>query len=367
MPGKVVRILGIRGVPANHGGFETFAEYLSLYLVEKGWKVTVYCQHEGSGLVYEDMWRGVHRIHIPVKKDNARSTVVFDWRTIKHAARSNELCLMLGYNTALFSVALRLRGIPLVINMDGIEWSRAKWGTMAKTWLAINELAGCWMATHLVADHPAIKVHLSTRVNAKKITTIAYGADQLNQIPDDAVRAVGLEPENYLTVIARPEPENSLLEIVTGFSARPRGVKLAVLGNYSAEVPYQCAVRKAASQEVKFLGAIYDKPIIQALRYHSCAYLHGHRVGGSNPSLIEAMAAGNAVIAHDNRFNRWVAGEDARYFSDAAQLDSLLNTLLNDPAQIQVMRSSCRARAANEFSWERILGAYEEMLNRHLH
>lgn len=361
---KTLRILGTRGVPAAHGGFETFAEHLALYLVQRGWRVVVYCQHEGKGPVTEDQWRGVERVNILVPGDGPRSTIQFDWLATRHAANHRDLCLTLGYNTAVFCALLRLKGVPNVINMDGIEWSRAKWGALAKTWFWLNDWAGCWLGNRLVADHPEIKVHLSTRVRPDKIDVIAYGADRVTDMPTDPVRALGLEPGRYLTVVARAEPENSLLEVVSGFSMKPRGMQLAVLGNYSDANPYHRAVKQAASSEVLFLGAIYDKPTVQALRFHSAAYVHGHQVGGTNPSLVEALGAGNAVIAHDNRFNRWVAGSGAVYFSGAEQFSGALDGLLSSPEQMAACKQSSVRRFEDGLTWPLILADYEKTLRK---
>ncbi|WP_407277701.1 DUF1972 domain-containing protein [Aromatoleum evansii] len=360
---RCLRILGVRGVPAAHGGFETFAEYLALFLVDRGWRVVVYCQEDGSGPVFKDTWRGVERVRIPVAQSGPKGTIVFDWKATAHAAQYGDLCLTLGYNTAVFGAVLRVKGIRNVINMDGIEWSRAKWGKVAKTWFWLNDWAGCWLGDHLIADHPQIKAHLATRVAADKITTIAYGAEEVSAAPVEPVFALGLTPGRFLTVIARPEPENSLLEIVRGFSARPRGVDLVVLGNYDAAGnAYHRAVREAASEEVKFVGAIYEKPVVRALRFHSLAYVHGHQVGGTNPSLVEALGAGNAVIAHDNRFNRWVAGEGAAYFAGADEFGERLDALLGAEERLGAMRAASRARFAEAFTWDRILGEYERLL-----
>lgn len=357
-----LRILGTRGVPAAHGGFETFAEHLALYLVERGWRVVVYCQHEGTASLRQDQWQGVERVHISVPGSGPRSTIDFDWRATRHAAACGDLCLTLGYNTALFCALLRLRGVPNVINMDGIEWSRAKWGPLAKTWFWLNDWAGCLLGDHLVADHPEIKRHLQTRVAGAKITTIAYGADAVGVVDDAPVRALNLVPGRYLTVVARAEPENSILEMVQGFSRRPRGLVLAVLGHYRPEVAYHARVRAAAGPEVRFLGAIYDKPVVQALRAHAAAYVHGHQVGGTNPSLVEALGAGNAVIAHDNRFNRWVAGEGAAYFDGADGFAAVLDRLDADPEALARMRAASLQRFTEAFTWPAILGDYEALL-----
>lgn len=360
----VLRILGIRGVPAAHGGFETFAEHLALHLVAHGWRVVVYCQTEGEGATYEDTWQGIERINVPIPGDGPASTIKFDWKATRMASQHTDLCLTLGYNTAIFCTLLRARGVPNVINMDGIEWSRAKWGPLAKTWFWLNDWAGCWLGNHLVADHPEIKRHLSSRVRADKITTIAYGAERVTAAPADLLKPFGLEPGRFLTVIARPEPENSLLEIVTGFSRKQRGMPLVVLGRYDQNNSFHRSVVQAASDEVKFVGAIYDKPVVQALRFHSAAYVHGHQVGGTNPSLVEALGAGNAVIAHDNRFNRWVAGKGAAYFSGADEFAAVMDQL-TEP-QLAELRLGAMRRFEDGLTWAHILGEYETLLRKFL-
>ncbi|MEN3372388.1 DUF1972 domain-containing protein [Dechloromonas sp. ZS-1] len=363
---KTLRILGIRGIPAAHGGFETFAEYLALFLVERGWRVVVYCQEDGSGPLFEDIWQGVERVHIPVAQTGPKGTIVFDWRAIVHASRFDNLCLTLGYNTACFSSLLRFKGIPNLINMDGIEWGRAKWGKVAKLWFWLNDWIGCWLGDHLIADHPQIKRHLQTRVRAEKVTMIPYGADSVVHADLTPVLALGLEPGQFITVVARPEPENSLLEIVRGFSAKIRGVQLVVLGDYSTSNPYHCTVKNAASAEVRFVGAIYDKKVVRALRFFSAAYVHGHQVGGTNPSLVEALGAGNAVIAHDNHFNRWVAGNGAMYFEGATGFSDCLDVLLTHPKKLELLRAKSKERFLEIFTWPQVLSEYELLLTKYL-
>lgn len=361
---KKLSILGIRGIPAAHGGFETFAEYLAIHLVARGWNVTVYCQEDGAGEIWEDEWNGVHRIHIPIEKDGPVGTILFDYKATVDAARRGIPCLTLGYNTAVFSALLRIRRIPNVINMDGIEWARAKWNRTAKIWFWLNDWLGCWLGNHLVADHPEIKLHLATRVSPSKITTIAYGAERITDASIEPIMSMGLQPGSYLTVVARAEPENSLLEIVRGFSSSKRGIKLVVLGNYDRSHAYQRSVLDAASSEVVFPGAIYDKNVVQALRFHSLAYVHGHQVGGTNPSLVEALGAGNAIIAHDNKFNRWVTGESALFFDGSEGFARSLDLILEDRELIARMRNGSITRFENGLTWPIILESYEKLLTQ---
>jgi glycosyltransferase involved in cell wall biosynthesis len=362
---KKLNILGIRGIPAQHGGFETFAEKLSLHLAKRGWSVTVYCQEDGSGELCESAWQGVRRFHIPVKRQGAAGTVIFDWFVAKHALSQDGLFLTLGYNTAIFNLLQRAKGQVNVINMDGIEWRRDKWGVVAKTWFWLNERAGCWIGNHLVADHPRIKDHLATRVCSDKITTIPYGGDDVLSADVGLLSAYGIEPGAYSVVIARPEPENSFLEMVRAFSAKRRDHKLVVLGKFDPQSnAYHQRVMSAGSSEVIFPGAIYDTSVVRALRFYCRFYLHGHRVGGTNPSLVEAMGAGCAVIAHDNEFNRWVVGEGARYFKDEATCSSLFDKLLMDDSSLKSMKAASKAAFYQRFTWEKVLSEYEALLTK---
>lgn len=359
---KHIRILGTRGVPAAHGGFETFAEHLAVYLVQRGWRVTVYCQEEGRGPLFRDEWQGVSRFHLPAIGKGALSTIVFDWKSTLHAAREEGLVLTLGYNTAVFCALYRLRGLKNVINMDGVEWRRQKWGVLAKTWFWLNDWAGCWLGDHLVADHPQIKKHLATRVASNKITMIPYGSDRVDVADSRLIASFGLEPGQYAILIARAEPENSILEVVRAWSRKPRNCKLLVLGKYDPTHAYQRAVQAAASNEVLFPGAIYDKTVVQALRVHSRFYVHGHQVGGTNPSLVEALGAGNAVLAHDNLYNRWVAGDAGVYFSNEDDCAHRIEALLDNARMVGQLQAASRARHAAELTWDKVLGAYEKLL-----
>jgi glycosyltransferase involved in cell wall biosynthesis len=363
MPPPILRILGARGIPAAHGGFETFAERLALYLVARGWDVTVYCQLTGDGAPVEDDWRGVRRVLIPVGTPGAAGTAVFDWRATLHASRRAGAALVLGYNTAAFCALLRLRGLPTVINMDGIEWRRAKWSAPMKAWLRLNERLGCRLGHRLVADNPGIADHLATCIGPRKIAMIPYGADAVTDEDPAPVRALGLAPKQYAIAIARPEPENSVLEIVRAFSRRRRREKLVVLGDLApSRNRYHQAITEAASDGVVLPGAIFDAGAVAALRCHARLYIHGHQVGGTNPSLVEALGAGNPVLARDNVFNRWVAGPAAAYFGSEQACAELLDRLLGNDGALDAMSAAARVRHAERFTWSDVLRSYEELL-----
>jgi glycosyltransferase involved in cell wall biosynthesis len=360
-----VLILGTRGIPAAHGGFETFAERLSLFLVERGWRVGVYCQEEVvrvQSRITSSRWRGIELIKVEVASTGPRATLEFDWQCVRDAASRSAVCLVLGYNGAIFLPYLRLKRRKLITNMDGIEWRRPKWNMGVRAWFWVNEWIAAWTSHRLIADHPRIADHLATRRPRSATMMIAYGGDPVSQAPDSYVRALGLQPNGYVISIARIEPDNSILEIVKAFSRRRRGAKLAVLGDIDNSIPYHRAVRAAAGSEVVLTGAIYNQAVVEALRFHARAYIHGHMVGGTNPSLVAALAAGNAVIARDNEFNRWTAGNAGVYFDSIDSCEEHIDRLLRDELAVKRLQVEAQARAASHFTWPDILCAYEREL-----
>ena len=357
---KTLNILGTRGVPAQHGGFETFAEHLALYLVARGWAVTVYCQCEdGSHADGEtDMWQGVRRVFFGTKRSGPIGTMEFDYKCVRHVLSQPGVDLVLGYNTAIFNLMQRLRGRRIVMNMDGIEWKRDKWSLPAKIWFYLNEVAGANLCHVAIADHPEIGRHVQRRC-FKTPVVIPYGA---HTIGNADAPPLGLTPDRYFVSIARIEPENSILEMVQAAKALPDGFGCVVLGRLDDANAYHRAVRAAASDRVKFPGAIYEAPKVAALRYHARAYLHGHQVGGTNPSLVEALGAGNAVLAHDNRFNRWTAGEGQAYFTSVDACAAQMRALAEDDRRIEAARESARSQHTKWFLWDDVLHAYETVL-----
>jgi glycosyltransferase involved in cell wall biosynthesis len=357
-------ILGCRGMPARHGGFETFAERLSVHLVGRGWDVEVYC-HDGADETGPEELHGVRLRRLRIAQPGPLGTLVFDWRALREAvAGPPRLLLTLGYNSAVFAALSRLSHRVNLANMDGHEYRRAKWSRPVRAWFLLNEILACRLHNHIIADHPAIADHLAKRVARDHITTIPYGADRVDHADPGGLAAFGLAPSGYLLAVSRPEPENSLLEIVRAFSRRPRGVKLVVLGRVAAtNNAYQRAVLEAASEEVMFPGAIYAPDVLAMLRLHCRLYLHGHQVGGTNPSLVEAMGAGSAVLAHDNQFNRWVAGPGAAYFaSEIACAEEMDRLLAAPPETLRAMREASRERHAAAFTWKHALTRYEALL-----
>ena len=356
-------ILGTRGIPGNHGGFETFAQRLALYLVNRGWKITVYCQDSGQNLAPKT-WKGINLVHIHTPNNGALWSIIFDYKSTIHASKKDGIVLVLGYNTAIFSLLYRLKKRIVITNMDGMEWWREKWNGVQKAWLFVNERCGIWFSDRLIADHPQIaRYFIKGGVKPSKIATIPYGTEAVETTDIKLLQQYNLQKDNYALVIARPEPENLILEIVTAFSCRQRGCQLVVLGRYQPESNnYHAEVMAAASDEVKFIGGVYGKEVVNSLRYHARLYVHGHTVGGTNPSLVEALAAGTPVLAHNNHFNTWVAGTKSLYFDSESHCAEQFDAVLDNPEVLQAMGQGSLQRYKEAFSGDRDLIDYEQLL-----
>lgn len=364
---KHVNILGSRGVPAGHSGFEFFAEHFARWLVSNGHSVTVYCQGHVEGTSasparWEDEWNGIHRVHFTTRSTGTLSTMEFDLKAAWDTRKRPGVDLVLGYNTAVFNLIQRLYGRRVFINMDGIEWIRKKWSLPAKAWFFFNELVGANLLEP-IADHPEIAKHVSAR-SFRKPVMIAYGSPKIENAPTAPLATYGLKPDDYLVSICRPVPENSVLQVVRAFSSQERSVKLVVLGNFDKKNRYHQAVLDAGNSSVLFPGAIFDPAVIRSLRFHARAYIHGHTVGGTNPSLVEALGAGNAVIAHDNRFNRWTSGPDQFYFSDEASCAKAMTLADEHPEALARARAGASLRHTEKFQLDSINSKYLSTLFR---
>jgi glycosyltransferase involved in cell wall biosynthesis len=354
MTHKNLYILGTRGIPAAHGGFETFAQDLAFHMTKQRWNVTVYCQSDKNQRI---MWQDITCHHIKAS-NTTLGTAWFDLQALLHCLKQESgIMLTLGYNTGFFNFIPKISSKKQIINMDGIEWKRGKWSLPYKLAFYLNYICAGIAGDVLIADNPGIEDLLSRSFNNNKIKMIPYGASAVENADPAFLTPFGLTPQNYAILIARPEPENSILEIVEAWSQKPRDKKLIVLGTYNSDNNYHKRIRNVASNDVVFPGALYNPDIVKALRYYAAFYLHGHTVGGTNPSLVEALSAGNAVIAHDNIFNRWTAGHAALYFKDKKSLSDILNKLTD--VDLNTLRQHAVSRHAEAFQLDNILYQYE--------
>jgi glycosyltransferase involved in cell wall biosynthesis len=361
-----VAILGTKGIPASYGGFETFAEQLAVRLVARGHQVTVYAEAEDGPAPADTFHQGV-RVRFQRRPHwGPASVLAYDCASLWDARRGYDLVYMLGYGAAWACWWPRVFGTPVWINVDGLEWARSKWGRAARAYLRCMEWLATKTATRLIADAEAIAQRVRTVYPRSAPTSfIAYGAEEVRpqDVDVQALSAWGLTPGGYFLVVARPEPENHVLEIIQGYLLHGGALPLVIVGSVTDATPYQRQLQSLACERVRLVGGVYDAPKLQSLRVHAAAYIHGHSVGGTNPSLLEALACGSLVIAHDNPFNREVAQGVADYFQTPAQLaECLQRSAARSSEDAARLRQGARDIIASRYTWDGVTTAYEQLM-----
>jgi glycosyltransferase involved in cell wall biosynthesis len=276
---------------------------------------------------------------------------------------------MLGYGAAVFFWIARAFGTHLWVNPDGIEWARAKWGFLARMWLKAMEWLAVRTADLIVADSEAVLKHLLKRHGpVTSHAVIAYGAVIPETKPSaKPLSALDLAPSDYYLVVCRIEPENHVREIIRGYLESGSQRPLVIVGDHKATSGYCRALRNeyaSFAPRIRFVGPVFDSETLTSLRYHCWTYIHGHSVGGTNPSLLESLACGNIVIAHDNVFNREVATRVARYFNSSNQLAMQLRAVEQySTEQRQARMSEARERVLSRYSWDQVISEYASLLS----
>ncbi|MEM7515399.1 MAG: DUF1972 domain-containing protein [Planctomycetota bacterium] len=368
-------ILGSRGIPARYGGFETFVEEISKRLVARGADVTVFCEKERRARRLPKRFGRVALEHIPTWAPGPLRSLQYDrasWKQAQKARQPFDVVYMLGYGSAcFFDPPRKRRGPKLWINMDGLEWRRSKWSGLARRWLAKMEERATKAADLLVFDNEAVREDVLSRwgrggrFGARTDSTVlAYGAPLAPLVASmEHLAHRGLQPGGYDLVVCRSEPENHLLEIARAHAASSAKVPLVVVANTHRGTDYDRRCLALDGENVRFLGTVWDSGELLALRRGARAYLHGHSVGGTNPSLLEAMVCGAPTIAHDNPFNREVLGADAFWFRTEAELSRRLDEFeAYPPSRRMEIGRLARKRAIENYDWEEIADRYFDLL-----
>jgi glycosyltransferase involved in cell wall biosynthesis len=355
-----IAMLGTRGVPARYGGFETAVDEVGRRLVERGHRVRVYCR-AGEGQPRLRRHLGMELEQLPALPRRSLETLSHTALSVGHlvAHRTDVAVLFNAANSPLLP-ALRLAGIPVATHVDGLEWRRAKWGTTGRRYYRAAESLAVRWSDALIADAQGIADYYTEEFGAPT-RLIAYGAPVIAP-GADRLRELGLEPESYHLVVARFEPENHVLEAVRGFVASASSRPLVVVGSAPYSAAYTEAVRAAAAADgrVRLLGGVWDDGLLDQLYANALTYVHGHSVGGTNPSLLRAIGAGAATIAWDVSFNREVLRADGGYFDDPQSLAARIDEAEADLAETRRRGRASAARAV-DYDWDDVAARYEQL------
>jgi glycosyltransferase involved in cell wall biosynthesis len=355
-----IAILGTRGIPANYGGFETFAEHLSTRLVARGHEVTVYCRaHYVSPRQIE--FQGVRLQVLPTIRHKYLDTVVHTFLSALHAApRRYDAALVCNAANAPFSPILRVLGTPVALNVDGLEHKRKKWNWIARRYYLMAERLATSLPTEIVTDAKVIQEYYLARHGAES-TMIAYGAEVERRI-DPSVRRWRVEPNRYVLYVSRLEPENNAQMVIEAFKRVRTAHKLLIVGDapYAHEYINSLKERARGDKRIVFTGFVFGRDY-RMLQQNAYCYIHATEVGGTHPALLEAMGFGNCVLTLAAPENMEAIGEAGIAYADEADLADQLQRVLRDGSLVQAYRNRAQARVQQFYDWDYVVDQYEEL------
>lgn len=364
-----IAMIGTRGVPARYGGFETAIEEIGQRLVRDGDEVLVYCRGAEKPI---RSYLGMELVHLPAVSAKALETLSHTFLSVLHLIfrhRDTDVAIVFNSANSVFLPLLRLARIPVAVHVDGLEWKRAKWGRNGRRYYRMAEALSVRWADALISDAQGIVDYYQEEFGAPS-EHIAYGAPILTDTGSAKIEPLGLSPQQYHLVVARFEPENHVLEIVRGYANSSAQLPLVVVGSapYADEYTSQIEAIAASDERIQLLGGVWDQEQLDQLYANTVNYLHGHSVGGTNPSLLRAMGAGCHVTALDVSFNRGVLGDNGRFFADEAQIPAALELVeaeaLENPRAHAARAHGLQDRAAAVYQWDAVSADYGNLAAR---
>lgn len=363
-----IGMFGTRGVPARYGGFETAVEEVGRRLVERGHHVVVYCRRSAdAGDDVGATHHGMDRVELPALRRRSLETLSHTGVSAVHALRRTALDVAFVFNAANvpFLPLIRRRGVAVAVHVDGLESRRAKWGRVGRAYYRAAEAVSVRWADALIADADAIGRYYADEFGAST-EMIPYGAPILDGLEHDGLVEFGVEPGRYHLVVARFEPENHVDLIVEGYRSSRASLPLIVVGGAPYAPGHIASIHDASAgdERIRLVGPVWDQRQLDQLYHHAATYLHGHSVGGTNPSLLRAMGAGAAVCAYDVVFTREVLGDTGRFFTDRAELARVIERAERDAAATHQLGRAARQRVATRYRWDDVADGYESLAER---
>jgi len=357
-----IAILGTRGIPANYGGFETFAEQLSTRLAARGHEVTVYGRKHYATTSARH-YSGVKLVVLPTIRHKYFDTVVHTFLSVLHAAlRRYDVILICNAANSIFAFIPRLFGTATLVNVDGLERKRKKWNWLGRRYYLLSEWLSTFLPTAIVTDAQVIQDYYATRYR-KQSAMIAYGAEVARRAAPERLLRYGLKPNRYILYVSRLEPENNAHLVIEAYEKVATDLPLVIVGGAPYAEEYIARLKSTRDKRVKFLGFVFGEDY-RALQQNAYCYVHATEVGGTHPALIEAMGAGNCALTLDTPENLEVMGDAGIIYSSADELVVQLRRVLADPSIMGEYRSRAMARVMSLYNWEQITDQYELLLAR---
>jgi len=356
-----IALMGTRGAPALYGGFETAVEEIGKRLVRRGYNVTVYCRNPGQKITE---FEGMKLVNLPAIKHRMAETLSHTTISAAHAIIKDrpDVCLLLNAGNAPLLGPLKLAGIPTAIHLDGLESKREKWRGMGARYYAWAEKSAITHGREVIADAQGIADYVKNNYG-RDCWVIPYGAEVIDP-GASRLGELNLEPKDYHLIVARIEPENHVFEAVHGYLASEQTQPLVIVGSAPYADWYKDKIAEVVKanpdRDIRLIGGMYDQELLNELYANARTYIHGHSVGGTNPSLLRAMGAGAPVLAFDCVFNREVTDNKGEFWGSAEQLAGELNSL--DTKRMQEFSQAGRVRIREHYQWDLVTDHYEKLI-----
>jgi glycosyltransferase involved in cell wall biosynthesis len=356
-----VAILGTRGIPNYYGGFEHISEYVSAGLVKRGHEVTVYNSHNHP--YSKSSWNDVEIRHCydPEYLIGTAGQFVYDLNCLLDARkRKYDAIMLMGYTSSSIWGNLYPHKSAIITNMDGLEWKRSKYSKPVQAFLRYAEKLAVKHSQYYVADSMVIQTYLKDKYKIES-KYIPYGADLFSELEREQFDRSEVLKEDYFLLMARMEPENNIETILEGFNQSSSARNFKVLGDTQNRFGKYITHKFKNDDRIQFKGSIFDNARVRSLQNNSYLYFHGHSVGGTNPSLLEAMASEALIAAHNNPYNKSVLHADAFYFSNANEVRNIVETVQRMETEKTMVNNNLH-KIKNQFNWETIVDQYEAFL-----
>ena len=356
--------LGTRGIPANYGGFETVAEEVATALVERGHEVTVYCR-PGNAAGDPTELNGVRLVYRPLIETKVFGTFTHTAMSLLHAVRQDfDVMMICNAGNGPLCVLPRLLGKRFAVNVDGLEWRRAKWGRFAKLYYQFGEWCSAHLGDRVISDSHGIQDYYDRRYKIPS-TFVTNGAHVAGSVDPSILDQYDLTPGDYFFVASRLEPENNADITVREFEQVDTTKKLVIAGGANWDSPFVERIKQTEDPRIRFLGPVYEDGHIQELHAQCYAYVHGNEVGGTNPALLKALGYGNCVLALDVPFNAEVVADSALLYSkDPSDLAAKMKRLIDEPELAAEYRRRAPLRVQEAYTWDAVIDAHELLFER---
>lgn len=354
-----IAFMGIRGIPASYSGFETFVEGIATRLVQRGHDVTVY--NRSTHVTYrEPVYKGVHLVRLPTIPTKHLDTITHTFLSVLHGLfKRYDIVYICGVGNSLPSVVFRLTGTKVVLNVDGADWERKKWGAFARWFLRTSERMATVFPDVVNADSLAVQRYYKEQYNKQSIF-IPYGTELDQRTPDDSqtLGKYGLEPDGYILFVGRLVPENNAHQLISAYKRIATDKKLVIVGDAPYADAYKAGLKQSAAGDAKivFTGYVFGEDYKSLMR-NASVYVLASEVGGTHPVLIEALAAGNAVIINNIPSSLEVIGGAGIAYDGKKGADSLsdkLSLLLTDPQLHASLRKKAQDRIRASYLWDKV-------------